>query len=283
MIKHEREYVLKIHKEDTLPFKETLKNIKIKPISKEKNYLEFDLIGADPSIANALRRIIISEVPSVAAEKILVYKNSGDIPEEILANRIGLIPVLRDPESVDLTDKIFSLKVKNTEKKILEVYSHHIEGEKNFFKPNVLITKLGYKQELHLEIFCNIGIGKDHAKYSPVAPATYRLMPSIKFEDIYDEEAIKLAALFPKGVIGLDKTGGRLKAYVKNPRLDFVSREVLRHKEFENRVWIGREVNHFIFYLESVFIDPVVILERAIKILISKAYKLKDDILRRDK
>ena len=32
--------------------------------------LEFDIIGADPSLANAIRRILISEVPSMAIEKV---------------------------------------------------------------------------------------------------------------------------------------------------------------------------------------------------------------------
>lgn len=283
MIKHEKEYVLKVEKEESLSFAESLKKMNINFIKKEGNFLEFDLIGVDPSIANTLRRIIISEVPSIAAEKILVYKNSGDVPEEILANRIGLIPVLRDPECVhDLSEKKFTLKVKNKENKVLSVYSNDIEGEENFFKPNVLLTKLGPKQEIHLEIFCNINIGKDHAKYSPVSPATYRLMPSIKIGEIYDEEAIKLASLFPEGVIGLNNEKGRIKAYVKGPRKDFVSREVLRYNEFDNKVWIGREVNHFIFTIESIFMDSLIILQRAISILIKKAEKLKKDILKRD-
>ena len=32
--------------------------------------LEFDMIGLDPSVANAIRRILISEVPSMAIEKV---------------------------------------------------------------------------------------------------------------------------------------------------------------------------------------------------------------------
>jgi DNA-directed RNA polymerase I and III subunit RPAC1 len=35
--------------------------------------LEFDMIGLDPSLANAIRRILISEVPSMAIEKVSTF------------------------------------------------------------------------------------------------------------------------------------------------------------------------------------------------------------------
>ena len=44
--------------------------IKIKIVRKEGLELEFDLIGFDPSLANAFRRIMISEVPTMAIEKV---------------------------------------------------------------------------------------------------------------------------------------------------------------------------------------------------------------------
>ena len=36
--------------------------------------MEFDLIGFDPAIVNALRRILISDVPSMAIEKVHMYQ-----------------------------------------------------------------------------------------------------------------------------------------------------------------------------------------------------------------
>jgi len=33
----------------------------------------FDLIGAEPPLANALRRIMISEVPTIAIEKVTMW------------------------------------------------------------------------------------------------------------------------------------------------------------------------------------------------------------------
>lgn len=168
----------------------------------------------------------------------------------------------------------------------MTVYSdqikHPLSSKREWFKKGVVITSLAYKQEIDVEIFCSQGCGKDHAKWSPVCPATYRLMPQIEISDIYDDEAVKLQSLFKKDVIGIEKVGNRLKAYVKNPRLDFMSREVLRHEEFEGRVYIGRVPNHYIFTIESIYIDPVILLRKAISILIDKSKRLKYDIINRE-
>ncbi|KAL0266100.1 UNVERIFIED_CONTAM: hypothetical protein PYX00_011816 [Menopon gallinae] len=277
------------HLIDRTTHNEALSQIKLELVRREGNHLEFDMINTDCSVANALRRILISEIPTLAVEKVLIHKNSGVMPDETLAHRLGLIPIEADPEDVDgkeLESLAFRIDVKNGESGIMNVYSHDIQcvqpSRRPWFKKNVLITRLAPKQEIEVEMFCSKGTGKEHAKWSPVCPATYRLMPDIQIEDVYDDDAVKLQSLFKDGVVGIQAVNGRKKAYVKNPRLDFMSREVLRHKEFDGRVYIGRVPNHFIFTIESVSIDPVVLLKRAIAILLEKARCLREDILNKD-
>jgi len=43
---------------------------------------------------------------------------------------------------------------------------------------------------------------------------------------------------------------------VVNPRKDTVSREVLRHPEFEGMVQLGRKRQHFIYTIESIGAYP---------------------------
>ena len=38
--------------------------------------MEFDLIGVDASFANTIRQILISDVPSMAIEKVFIYNNT---------------------------------------------------------------------------------------------------------------------------------------------------------------------------------------------------------------
>lgn len=85
--------------------------------------LEFDLVGVDASVANALRRIVIAEVrtqsrtlspfppttnrclspkvPTVAVENVYVWNNTSIIQDEVLAQRLGLIPLAIDPRKLE--------------------------------------------------------------------------------------------------------------------------------------------------------------------------------------
>ncbi len=87
-------------------------------------------------------------------------------------------------------------------------------------------------QEIDLKLVCHKGIGRDHAKFSPVCkrffnqknillyllslvlgPASYRLMPEIILkEPIYDQDAEQLQKCFTQGVIELenDKNGKQI-------------------------------------------------------------------------
>lgn len=56
----------------------------------------FSLIGINAAIANALRRILIAEVPTLAIETIYFINNTSVIQDEVLAQRLGLIPLKGD-------------------------------------------------------------------------------------------------------------------------------------------------------------------------------------------
>lgn len=159
------------------------------------------------------------------------------------------------------------------------------EGAIGPTNPDILIAKLRPGQGIHCIMHCCKGIGGDHAKFSPVATASYRLLPSIRIlKPILGDDARKFARCFPKGVIGLEsvteaeakKEGsdyegheGELKAVVKDPMKDTVSRECLRHDEFKDKVKLGRIKDHFIFRVEStgqfesedLFLESVMLLK----------------------
>ena len=123
------------------------------------------------------------------------------------------------------------------------------------------------------------GIGSDHAKFSPVATATYRLMPEIQLlEPVRGALAEKLKECFSPGVIEVEEG----EAVVKNARLDSGSREVLRHVELADKVKLLKLRNHFIFNIESTgALDPLVLMREAVKILKSKCtvYRKELDVL----
>lgn len=45
-----------------------------------RDELEFDMKGIDPAIVNAIRRIMIAEVPTVAIEHVFFIDNTSIVP-----------------------------------------------------------------------------------------------------------------------------------------------------------------------------------------------------------
>ena len=61
--------------------------------------LKFELTNTELSVANALRRIIIAEVSTMAIDLVQVRENTSVLNDEFIAHRIGLVPLFS--ESVD--------------------------------------------------------------------------------------------------------------------------------------------------------------------------------------
>src|SRR6266567_3426316 len=68
----------------------------IKLLTKEQDTIRFVLSDVSPAFANALRRIILAEVPVMAIEDVMILENSSVMYDEILAHRLGLIPITTD-------------------------------------------------------------------------------------------------------------------------------------------------------------------------------------------
>jgi len=317
--------------------------------------LVFELIGCDASFANALRRILLAEVPTVAIENVYMWNNTSIIHDEVLAHRLGLIPInvdarLFDPieEGDDSTDRntlVFQLAVKcpsrrqaaaeakkkkadgdddetdglmETEKSVLEnteldraafaaakkeaiqtpgrPYTLHLyskdlvwmpQGDQEKRFPNgirpvhddILIAKLRPGQEIELEAHARYGIGQDHAKFSPVATAAYRLYTNVEIvEPIYDEDAEQLAHLYEPGVFELipaNVPGKRVTVKVVNPYACTMSRNFMRNPFLAKAIKMTRIPHHFIFSVESVGMHkPAVLVAEALKVLQQKCTKL---------
>jgi DNA-directed RNA polymerase I and III subunit RPAC1 len=167
--------------------------------------MEFDMIGVDASIANAIRRIMMAEVPTVAIEKVYVINNTSIIPDEVLSHRLGLIPIKVDPKKLqfkeahenatDLNTLVLHLKVQcdkdpqapaHAVDPLQKYRNAHVYSKQLVWVPqghqaevfkddpphpihdDILIAKLRPGQMIDLQLHCEKGIGKDHAKWSPV-------------------------------------------------------------------------------------------------------------------
>lgn len=287
-------------KSDEWNLEEFKKTFKVKIVRYHKGRdLEIDLIGIGPPIANAYRRIMLAEVPSMAIEHCFIYNNTSVIQDEMLAHRIGLIPLRADPNYFEWKPKGLEPNVKSPNHTIvfrLKAKCERIQGSdpdqtgrrddlykdykilsgklkwealgsqaeifngKSAIRPvhkNLLIAKLSGKQEIDLKLHAVKGIGRDHAKFSPVATATYRLMPDIRLKCRIDgEPALRLKESFSEGVIKLE--GEDKIAKVVNPRIDSGSRNVFRYPDLKDKIVHELIKDHFIFNIESTGCMPAI-------------------------
>ncbi|KAF7638466.1 RPOLD domain-containing protein [Meloidogyne graminicola] len=120
---------------------------------------------------------------------------------------------------------------------------------------DIILAKLRPGQEIEARCHCVKGIGRDHAKFSPVATATYRMLPQIKLKkrDFTDDQAKRLQSSFSNGVIGRDEKG---RVYVKDARSDTSSRNIFMHDDLKDAVEMTKDKTHFIFTVESTGAMP---------------------------
>src|SRR2546422_3827043 len=167
----------------------------IKLLSKEQDTLRFVLSGVKPAFANALRRIMLSEVPVMAIDDVMILENNSVMYDEILAHRLGLIPITTDLESYNLPEECtckselgcskcrasLSLEIEASDP-VEVVYTSHLKPENPDVRPvsdKIPIVKLAQGQRVKLEAFARIGIGMTHAYLQSVSAETYN----------YDEKA----------------------------------------------------------------------------------------------
>jgi DNA-directed RNA polymerase I and III subunit RPAC1 len=101
--------------------------MRIDILKEDEEQIVFDIKGIDASLANALRRILLAEVPTVAIETVYIEVNTSIIQDEVLSHRLGLIPIKVDPSMfadfevddidgpTDLNTTVFKLDVSCTE------------------------------------------------------------------------------------------------------------------------------------------------------------------------
>ncbi|KAM3862545.1 DNA-directed RNA polymerases I and III subunit RPAC1 [Diretmus argenteus] len=308
--------------DDTWHVQKFYKTFRIDLVDLDEDRLEFDMQGVDAAVANAFRRILLAEVPTMAVEKVFIYNNTSIIQDEVLAHRLGLIPIKADPrlfeyrnageesgedegseiDTIKLQLKIKCVKNPRATKDSSdprELYQNHVvyswdmkwvpignqadvfaDADIGPVNGDILIAKLRPGQELDIVMHCVKGIGKDHAKFSPVATASYRLLPQITLlERVEGEKAERLKRCFSRGVIDLEDIDGKKVAKVVNSRLDSCSREVLRHDDLKNLVKLGRVRDHFIFTVESTgVLPPDVLFTEAIKVLMAKCQRFLNEL-----
>ena len=177
-----------------------------KNVQKEStNVLRFTLAPTHVSYANTLRRTIITEVETVAfradikedgsTSDVQIFKNSTPMSNEMLAHRLGLVPIhVADPLKWSPDEYTFKLDITNNSTDLLDVVASDIQVYKNrgpeedpllvpsvqFFHPDpvthdtcllaVLKGKTGTQdaESISFTARATVGVGRENASFMPV-------------------------------------------------------------------------------------------------------------------
>jgi len=236
-------------------------------LENKNNYLKFEISGINEGEANYLRRLVISETPVMAIEEVEFLKNDSGLYDEVLANRLGLIPLTTDLNSYNFLNECncknegcAKCQVQGTLelKGPITVYGGDLNFKDEAIKSvyeKIPIVKLLEGQELKIIVNARLGVGKDHVKNNPAA-MFYTNKPILNINN-KSKKLDKLKSKFPK------------KAF-KEGKLDHEN--LLKNNLFESCEGIDEDIlkidyekDKFIFTLESFGqLSPAEILEAAI-------------------
>jgi len=115
--------------------------VEVEILELKEQEIVFQLTNCHLSVANALRRVMIAEVPTMALDFADIEKNSSVLHDEFLAHRLGLIPLssvrveefeyARDCECDGNCDKCsveFELDVTNDTEQPMDVTTRHLRN-----------------------------------------------------------------------------------------------------------------------------------------------------------
>lgn len=117
---------------------------------------------ANESLANALRRSI-AEVPTLAIDEVEIFKNDSALYDEVLAHRLGLVPLKTEKSMSSKTKVDFKLSKTGP----CTVYAEDLQGPVDIIHGKIPITLLAEGHKLEIVATAVLRQGIQHAKYTP--------------------------------------------------------------------------------------------------------------------
>jgi len=198
-------------------------------------------------LINSIRRIMLSELPKLAINNIVIYDNTSALFDEIIGHRIGLIPIPTDLSLLNFKEECTckgvgcpSCTVRYTMSKEGEgrVSSGDLQPSEESWKiteDKIPIVDLYNDQRLILEVEAVLGRGCDHAKWIPVISPGYRFIPTITFDEKKKKDVEEFIEELPDGLVTIKKNTLELhnihqlpilESYLNKEHIDFIHVEL---------------------------------------------------------
>lgn len=167
--------------------------MEVKYLKKEDKKVRFKIKGINYSIANAIRRAVLTYLPVMAIDNVTIYENTSPIYEEILVQRIGMIPLTTDLKTYGFKDEC---KCKGKGCALCEasfvleksgpgtLYSGDLKARDAKVKPvhdKIPLVKMAEDQKVKMEMTARLGLMSEHAKFQG-ALCSYKQLSEEEFE-----------------------------------------------------------------------------------------------------
>lgn len=267
-------------------------------VEQSDNRMRFILDGADNAFANLLRRTLLTDIPKMAIEDVdfhlgpisdeerREYESVSPIFDEMVAHRLGLLPVPTDLKAYEFRQKckcggegcptctiMYSLKKMGP----CTVYSRDLEpvsgGEKlKIADDNIPIVKLGKGQALLIYATAQLGTGKEHAKWSVTHGVGYKNYPVVEIDGKKCDKKGGCVKACPKKILKMDGKKGVVVQDLEKCSLCKACEEFCSESR---AIKVSHEPGRFIFQLET---DGSVKAKDALKYAISALSEKYDDL-----
>jgi len=230
--------------------------VDIKELKPKKAIIQIE--DVKPYFVNAIRRIMISELPKLAVNDVVIYDNTSALFDEIISHRLGLVPIPTDLSLLAFRDECVckgkgcpNCTVRYTLSKEGEgtVYSGDLQpAEKSWAikEDKIPIVKLYGDQRLILEVEAVLGKGRDHAKWQAVQAPAYRMETIIEFDKSKIDEVKKFVEKLPENLVSIKGD----KLILKDP-VNLTILESYLSKENIKFIKIKRDPTKFTFHFET--------------------------------
>jgi len=246
----------------------------------------------DAPYVNALRRIILSEVPCMAIDEVVILENSSMLHDEVLAHRLGLLPIKTDLNTYNLPEECecksefgcplcrvsLTLDAEAIEA-TKAIYSGSITSENPQIAPvngSIILVKLAPGQKIKLEAYAKLGKGKVHAKWQPVTVCAYKNVPQIKINPKTCDACGECVKVCSKNILvnknGKIETQNLLNCTLCQDCMDACPKE-------PSAIEVTWDENGFVFNIESSgALTPERIMQEAVKILDKKTTSFLEEL-----
>ncbi|MHA1771455.1 MAG: DNA-directed RNA polymerase subunit D [Candidatus Thorarchaeota archaeon] len=247
-------------------------------IHMEDNVCHFLIEGVDVAFANALRRTMLTRLPSMAIDEVLILENTSVMYDEMLAHRLGLVPLVtplddyNHPEECDCEGKgcslcqcTLTLEVEAGDEEVM-VYSGDLQSQDPKVVPaidKIPLVKLAPRQSLIIEAYARLGTGRENAKFQPVSTVAYKYVPAVSVDKSKCTKCGACVEVCPKKIFNLD--GGVIST--QNTLACSLCEICVRECE-PGAITIDSKPNSFLFKVESTgALSPEEIIERSVELL----------------